>query len=52
MWFKKEEPMTVEKAIEFLKNNSEKITNEIAESLLVVIIKSPANKVLHFRVEE
>lgn len=53
MWFKpKEEPLTVEKAIEFLEQNSEKLDNKKAEKIMVIVAKSPANKLTSFRVEE
>lgn len=53
MWFKpKEEPLTVEKAIEFLEQNSEKLDNKKAERIMVLVAKSPANKITSFRVEE
>lgn len=52
-WFKpKEEPLTVEKAIKFLEDNSEKLDNRKAEKLMVIVAKSPANKITSFRVEE
>lgn len=53
MWFKpKEEPLTVEKAIEFLEQNSEKLDNKKAERIMVLVAKSPSNKITSFRVEE
>lgn len=54
MWFKKEEKevLTIEKVIEFLKSNSEKIDNHNAEEILKIIVKSGSNKVIHFRVED
>lgn len=53
MWFKpKEEPLTVEKAIEFLEQNSEKLDNKKAEKLMIIVAKSSANKITHFRVKD
>lgn len=51
-WFKKEEPLTVDKAIEFLEQNSEKLDNKKAEKLMIIIAKSSANKITQFRVKD
>lgn len=50
MWFKKE--ITLEEAIKCLEERQAEIDNRTAERLMVIIIKSGANKVTHFRVEE
>lgn len=52
MWFKKEEELTIDKVIEFLKANTEKIDNRNAEEILKIVIKSGSNKVIHFRIED
>lgn len=50
-WFKKDE-LTLEKVIEFLKNNALDIDNIKAEEILSIIVKSNSNKILHYRVSE
>jgi len=50
MWFKKE--LTMEEVLQFLKDNAEKIDNKTAEKLMVIIARSGANQVTHFRIEE
>ena len=51
MWWDKKE-ITLEEAIKCIEDKQTEIDNKIAERLMVIIIKSGANKVTHFRVEE
>jgi hypothetical protein len=49
-WFKNE--LTWEDVIKFLNDKSTEIDNTKAEEILNIIVKSNANKVLHYRVSE